>query len=92
MKITIDTASDSEQDIRKVITLLSTLVDRDRTPGQDGVSLPSLETAHAVHKGNDGNIFSMFDTTPAAPSKPAEKQREQKEKPEPFKIDELELY
>lgn len=86
MKITIDTAHDSEMDIRKVIALLSTLVDR----GDAGANV-FAEQRPAM--GGDGNVFSLFDQPPAAGEKeqktgtaPTEK------KGEPFKIDGLERY
>lgn len=86
MKITIDTAHDSEMDIRKVITLLSTLVDRSGTTG-------AVEEQRPM--GAEGNVFSLFDQ-PAAGEKeekaaePAEKTEGEKE--QLFKIDGLERY
>ena len=82
MKITIDTASDSEEDIRKVIALLSTLVDRSKhgdvfSAATPGVSMPD-------------NVFGLFENAPreSSESSPATKKQEK----EPFKIDGLERY
>ncbi|MDO8642872.1 MAG: hypothetical protein Q7R76_04810 [Candidatus Woesearchaeota archaeon] len=95
MKITIDTTHDSETDIRKVIALLSTLLDRNSTSasmGSTGMSAPDAPTAA------DGNsIFSMFDTTLDSPASAhdeitAQETNPAKEKEEPFKIVGLERY
>lgn len=89
MKITIDTAHDSETDIRKVIVLLSTLVDRgegtDSAPGEPRMAI-----------GGDENVFSLFDQPAAAGEKEKTDEKtgaqEGAEKAEPFKIDGLERY
>lgn len=85
MKITIDTAHDSEMDIRKVIALLSTLVDR----GEAGTGV-FAEQRPAM--GGDANVFSLFDQPPAAGEKEEKTGTPTKEKGEPFKIDGLERY
>lgn len=80
MKITIDTASDSEEDIRKVIALLSTMVDRSKQGAVFSAATPGGSAPE--------NVFSIFEN---APQEPAEAQPKKEEK-EPFKIDGLELY
>lgn len=84
MKITIDTASDSEEDIRKVIALLSTLVDRSKQGDVFSAATPGVAPE---------NVFGIFENAPNAPrespeSSPAAKKGEK----EQFKIDGLELY
>lgn len=81
MKITIDTAHDSEMDIRKVIALLSTLVDQGETTG-----------AVEEQRPMSGNVFSLFDQPAAGEKEEKAAERTEGGKEPLFKIDGLERY
>ena len=82
MKITIDTVSDSEEDIRKVIALLSTLVDRSKQGDVFSAATPGVSAPE--------NVFGIFENVSSEPAEPSPTTK--KEEKEPFKIDGLELY
>lgn len=81
MKIMIDTARDSEEDIRKVIVLLSTIVDRSKQG----------DIFSAANRGvAPENVFGIFEN--ASQESGSSAATAKKEEKEPFKINGLELY
>lgn len=104
MRITVDTRKDSKEDIRKVIAVLSTFLDR-RSSGQDN-DYPQLSVPSSSVVGSSGasggsssaaqqdasSIFSIFDNSniPAAQKQSAGSVEEDEEIPEG--TPEIELY
>lgn len=73
MKITIDTKEDSAEEIKKMIGLLSSLVEQ-TTPDRDISEKPNLSQENVL-----GNIFDVNKETEEGPPEAAEPKAEEEE-------------
>jgi hypothetical protein len=88
MKITIDTNSDSHQDIKKVIRLLSHLIGEESNVSQASVVNPDIERQPDVFSADDtdsksqGGLFNMFESSAESDQTSEVKEEEKDDLPE----------
>jgi len=80
MKITIDTKEDSHQEIRKIIRMLSSLVEEKEVfSNQKDVfseDNESTQSGGVQSENSQGGIFNMFDSSPKSEESKEEEKKE----------------